>query len=317
MSWTWEDIRAEEATYGPAPRNESSVYKGDTSSADTGGQDWTEDAYLAHGAYSGGDVEGYSIDRELSDSHTTTYINNSTKKVTVAFAGTNVNPSHQSLLQKGAHSLGDINSDFSIAGGGEESSSQFKEVDNRMKSIIAKYGRENIHTTGHSLGGTKAIYASSKYGVNSTSFNPGFSPFDVASHSTNAFGTKWDFSRSHAYIVPGDPVAASAYAQPGLKVTSLNKPEKLAKLRSDFQSKAYEQAAGVTMGEILATIHPAAAAAYGAAGVYTVGKDVYALHSSDNFLGTRKQMPMPTIHARLPVMNSNAAVARDRRHRTG
>lgn len=303
----WGDIQVTDLTkYGPGSKGESSVYSGDISGTETD-QDWTEDAYLAHGAYRGGNVEGYSIDHDLSDSHATTYVNNATKKVTVAFAGTNFNAPHESLVQKGVHALGDLNSDFAIAGGDEERNWQFKEVDDRMKAAVAKYGRENIHTTGHSLGGTKAIYASSKYGVKSTSFNPGFSPFDVVSHSTNAFGHKWDFSRSTAYVVPGDPIAASAFAQPGLKIHSLNQPEKLKKLRDDFKTKGYEAAAGVSMGEILATVHPVAAGAYAAAGAYTVGKDVYALHSSDNFLQPRNPIRMPTIKSAIP--------ARDRRHR--
>lgn len=293
----WDDIKITDLPTGSFNSSrESSVYHG-TVTEDDGFPDWTEDAYLAHGAYSGDSVDGYTIDPELSDDWSTVYVNNNTKKATVAFAGTGGSSPHESLFRKAAHLSYDVASDVSIAEGDEENSWQFQAVDKKMEAAIAKYGRQNIHTTGHSLGGTKAIYASSKYGVTANAFNPGFSPFDITNHTRGS--SKWDFSRSHAYVVPGDPVAAFAYVQPGLKVTTLNQPEKLKKVVNDFQTKSYEAAAGVSMAEILAAIHPVAAGAYAAAGIYTVGKDVAALHSANNFLGHRTAQPI------LPAIASN------------
>lgn len=306
----WDDIHITDqdlAAYGPAPRGESSVYSG--GDANTESEDWVEDAYLSYGAYDAQPVDGYDIDYDMSDDSVTTYINKATKKATLAFIGTHPNPSSHSILNKAASALGDLNSDFSIAGGQEESNVEFKQVDEKMKAAIAKYGRENIHTTGHSLGGTKAIYASSKYGVMANSFNPGFSPFGILTHGTNLTGTKWDFSRSTAYVVPGDPVSAFAYAQPGLKVQSFDQPEKVAKLREHFTTKAANHVAGAAVGEALASsLNPVAAAAYAALGVYSTAKDAYslgsdvgALHTADNFLHPRSNIPMP--------------ILRDRRHR--
>lgn len=268
------------------------------------GPDWEEDAWLAHGAYQGSAVEGYTIDPSLSDVRATTYVNNNTKKATVAFAGTNFG-APGGIVNAAKHAFDDVATDiFAIAPGQEEGDWQFHDARTAVQKAVNKYGKDSVHVTGHSLGGTKALYTSSALGVTASAFNPGWSPFDIARHSTNLSGQKWDFSRSTAYVVPGDPVATSTYFQPGLKVHTVRKDEKLKKLLGDFEGGAVEAGAGVSVGELLSAVHPVAAAAYTGYGVYTVGKDAYALHASGNFLNPRKRViePMtpPPLGSRFP-----------------
>lgn len=269
---------------------------------------WKEDAYLANAAYRRAPVEGYDIDPALSNEQATTYKHHGSKKVTVAFAGTNFNPKG-SILKKAARGASDLIADSHIISATEEDSTQFKLAENLIEKAIKKYGKENVYATGHSLGGTKSMYVSHKKGIHSTAFNPGWSPLDIAKHSTSALGKKWNFNKTKAYIVPGDPIAASALLQPGLKTQTIRQEKKLEDFKSNFKSKGYEMAAGKGMGEILAGIHPVVAGAYGAYGAYRVGKSAYALHSSDNFLGGKpsrsKSIPAQKTSNTLNFSNSS------------
>ena len=188
-------------------------------------------AFLQHAAYSGSDVEGYSIDKSLSNQKGTVYVNKKTGKVTVAFAGTEFGTSQgQSKIQKrymdfqnayrSKHGLAtikpptpgrtsvkqtlrDIGADIHIATGTEESSSEFKNADNQYQSVIKKYGKENVDVTGHSLGGAKAAYLSQKYGVHAETFNQGAS----------IFGTEhWDLRNVDAHVTTGDVVPVGVHS---------------------------------------------------------------------------------------------------------
>lgn len=274
-------------------------------------QHWSEDALLAHGSYSGADVEGYTIDQELSDDSSTLYINNQTKKVTVAFAGTNDQSIHDTAEARKQHFYGDLIADANIFGGAEEQSMDFHKAEHRVKQAIAKYGKENVHLTGHSLGGTKALYTSSLTGLKANAFNPGFSPMDILAHSTKLFGRKWDYSKAQAFIVPGDPVSTSAYLQPGLKINTELENDQYKHIvegfaKSKTRDAALEAGAGASMKQILSNVNPWVKAAVVAG---TIGKALAPLHDSGNFTDHRRQhMPVT------PVPNAAFIPKRDRRH---
>jgi len=150
---------------------------------------------LQHAAYEQAEVEGYEIDKKLSNKKGTVYRNKATGKVTIGFAGTQVSAKN---WKQGAK---DIMADIHIATATESSSEEFKKAERQYKSVVKKYGAENVDVTGHSLGGTKAAYLSHKYGVHAETFNQGASPVG---------GEGWDMSNVTAHITTGDIVPLGA-----------------------------------------------------------------------------------------------------------
>lgn len=139
--------------------------------------------------------EGYQIDSELSGRDRVVYTKDG--KATVVFRATQPSNPH------------DIIADMAIATGTESWSGRFKHADDVTKAAMAKYGAENIHLAGYSLGGSQAIYLSNKYKLPATVFNPGFSQADVFSSSTK------DYSRVNAYVTPGDVISNSIFSSGG------------------------------------------------------------------------------------------------------
>lgn len=232
---------------------------------------WREDAHLAKGAYTSSPVEGYTIDPELTYGNITTYKNNKTGKATVSFAGT-----------KGVK---DIKSDLAILAGVEQNDPQFQQALEMSKKAVKKYGQENVHVTGHSLGGTKATYVSSKLGIKATTFNQGW--FGGSLTHATSIGDKWNTSKVKDYVTPGDLISATTYVTPGRNVTSIPQEEKLKKLKNMFKVKGYEAAARTSIPEQLGAIPeigPVIAGAYAIGGAYKLGKVQYDLHKMDNFI---------------------------------
>lgn len=62
-----------------------------------------------------------------------------------------------------------------LALGVESLSVRFHQSLKTTNQAITKYGKVNVSVTGHSLGGTQALYANSKTGVKAVAFNPGAS----------------------------------------------------------------------------------------------------------------------------------------------
>lgn len=127
-------------------------------------------AQLSHGAYGGGkdmSEQGYEIDPELSNRNRTLYKHKDTGKAVLAFRGTEL---------KTKNKMGDLGSDALLALGLHKLSSRFRNAKKATASAIDKYGKENLTLTGHSLGGSQALYANSKFGVETHAYNPGVSP---------------------------------------------------------------------------------------------------------------------------------------------
>lgn len=104
---------------------------------------------------------GYHVDRDLSDVNRTVFTQNG--KAIVAFRGTDV------LNWK------DLAADVMLAIGFEGFSTRFRDSVDTTNLAIEKYGKNNVTVTGHSLGGTQALFVNGKTGAKAVAFNPGAS----------------------------------------------------------------------------------------------------------------------------------------------
>jgi hypothetical protein len=244
---------------------------------------WKEDAHLAHAAYSKAPVEGYTIDSDLSIDKATVYKNNQTGKATIAFAGTEPNRPGVGFLEKAKVLAKDFWADRHILMGTEQQSQEFHDAYDLTGKVIAKYGKQNVHTTGHSLGGTKSEHVSEKFDVPSTTFNKGVSPIGIIRHAGQNFKTP----KSKDYITPGDLISNSTALNPNSKLNIVRADDKLKKVTNLFKNKGYEAAAGVSLGEAAAAIHPVVGAAYAGYGGYKLASALNGLHDSSNFITPR------------------------------
>ena len=101
---------------------------------------------------------GYAKDSDLSTHNTVVYHRNGT--ALVAYRGT-------------TNDRNDYNADLAIGTGTHNMHDEFVTAHAIGDRVHKKYG--NVHFTGHSLGGTKAIETAKKLKVKSTVFNPGSS----------------------------------------------------------------------------------------------------------------------------------------------
>lgn len=130
----------------------------------------TEHAELANAAYDGRDTRaskafGYEYVPEYSDEDLSTYHN--------AYRGDTV------LAFRGSHTWRDwLVADAKLAGGAshlaaDERFMRHSEIVNRAAE---HYGTQNLRMTGHSLGGTEALYHGIARGIPTNAFNPGSTP---------------------------------------------------------------------------------------------------------------------------------------------
>lgn len=126
-------------------------------------------AEFADGSYSMTDMShhGYEIDPELSNRNRVLYFNPQTKHAIYSFRGSDF---------KGKSKFGDLGTDALLAIGLKTVSARFKNASTFTRKAIDKYGKDNLTLTGHSLGGSQALYAHSKHGLKTHVFNPGVSP---------------------------------------------------------------------------------------------------------------------------------------------
>lgn len=161
-------------------------------------------AELAGGSYGGKDMShlGYEIDPNLSNRNRTTYYNQDTGKAVMSFRGTNVK------------NKADLATDALLALGLKDFSSRFKNANKYSKKAFEKYGKENVVFTGHSLGGSQALYVNSKHGNETHAYNPFVEP----KHAKAQLLTKGLFSlfkrpvktNANIYKTTTDPISIFA-----------------------------------------------------------------------------------------------------------
>lgn len=140
-------------------------------------------ADFAASAYRDIAPNGYDIDTELSGPDRRVYVN-SQKKAIIAFRGTN--PSNKR----------DVWADLAMAAHLESKTNRFKNSLDVSRRAVDKYGAENIQVTGHSLGGSQAIYVANKLNLAGEAYNPFIS---------SSIRNKSDKFKVHVTV--GDPVS--------------------------------------------------------------------------------------------------------------
>lgn len=163
-------------------------------------------AELSAAAYHPGTAEeavghrGFVVDRELSNRNRTTFFHPASKKAVVAFRGTNPwNPS-------------DLYADWLLARGHSGTSSRFKTSAAVVRKANRKYGLDNVHVTGHSLGGAQALDVNRRLGNKAFAFNPGAGLGDLTRDILmSAFTNPARRKKSTATIIstPGDVIGAA------------------------------------------------------------------------------------------------------------
>lgn len=166
-------------------------------------KDIAADARLASSAYGDTAPTGYTVDWELSNPVRKVYVNKE-GKATVAFRGTK-------LKDRGV--MDELATDALIGLGLQNKSNRFKKDVDVTNRAIAKYGRENVSLTGHSMGGSRAAYVSRATGTKGRAFDPAFSPIDVLRKRT--------YSNVHAFRTVNDLVSVFAPKVRTLKTTSI------------------------------------------------------------------------------------------------
>lgn len=103
----------------------------------------------------------WDVDEDLTNEDHVTFVDKQTGRAVIAFRGTNTS------------NFSDLMTDVGIAFGVQGLTSRFQEAVKVTQQASKKYGRQHVETTGHSLGGSQAMYCSKVTGVHSYSFNPG------------------------------------------------------------------------------------------------------------------------------------------------
>jgi len=144
-------------------------------------------AELSKGAYNPSKQEGttralgYEIDKSLSSRYHTVYYHAGRNKAVVAYRGTV------------PHNASDLYADATDIFGSSRKmfdSPRFRQADALYKQTVKKYGRQNVEVTGHSLGGSQAMYIGKKYNTKGIAFEPGIGPLDAIERSTLGYKTK-------------------------------------------------------------------------------------------------------------------------------
>ena len=174
-------------------------------------------AAMSQAAYSHREVPGYTRDTQLSSADWDVYVNDQTKKATIAFRGTDASHPWKSTFWR------DMGADAARFFGAEKINSRFKRVDRVTQQVIDKYGGvDNVEVTGHSLGGAEAAYVSDKYKVHATTYNALVTPRDVIRNRAG----KEDWSNVTQNITFGDPFSTGGIGIKGGKKNVDYKPFK-------------------------------------------------------------------------------------------
>ena len=117
----------------------------------------------------------------------------------------------------------------------QDLSRRFKNAKHTTNKAIDKYGKDNVSLTGHSLGGSQALYVHTKTALPTHAYNPGVSPIDVA-RSKGFYGGKLlkgmyfrqpTFgSNAHSYITRNDLVGGLSRHVKGLNTHLVNETRK-------------------------------------------------------------------------------------------
>jgi hypothetical protein len=136
---------------------------------------------------------GYDIDKSLSSHVTTVYVRRRDKKAIVAYKGTS--PKEWKKIKDN-----DLVADAGILFGVPNYfNARFRQADNTYKAVASKYGARKVEVTGHSLGGSQAVYVGRLHNAKGTAFEPGAGPADTAFRFGADYGSKIAQTFRHAF----------------------------------------------------------------------------------------------------------------------
>lgn len=140
------------------------------------------------------DVElaGHTLLTDFSDDKSIVYANKNKTHIVIAYRGTI--PTKYS----------DLVADVYITFGKTDKSNRFKDAMNKYTTVQNNYPKATIVTTGHSLGGSQAIYVAKNTGVDCWAFNPGQG---VSKEYLNDVDK---FSNIHTMHIENDPISDTA-----------------------------------------------------------------------------------------------------------
>lgn len=168
-------------------------------------------AQLAQSAYvnSKDPVGDWIQDTELSSLKNRVFRDPNTGKVVISYRGTDpmiLKPGVAGIPTVDPASVEDLIDDAAILNFfmPESRMSRFQEADKLYQQVVQKYGKENVTLTGHSLGGTIALYVAEKNDVVSYTYNPGISAISAfQKHEDNV-------SKQYIFRTKYDPVSVGA-----------------------------------------------------------------------------------------------------------
>lgn len=138
-----------------------------------------------------GDVEGYTLDKELSGRRVKTYIDNATGEVV--------------MVNRGTQGFQDMVTDaklFFVPKSQLKSMKRFQYADNMLKKIEDKYGKGNVNVIGHSLGSKIAETIADENHKNIITYNKPVLPFRKSSKKSNQVDIKTTFDPVSAFDTP-------------------------------------------------------------------------------------------------------------------
>ncbi len=146
-------------------------------------------ALMSQKAYKRGkdrQIQGYDIDEELSSDDRTVYKHQSSNSVVISYRGTDLTTNVERKPKKSIRDIWysrgfrDVGADVSLATYNPEYNHRFYNAKKVAEKAIQKYGKENISLTGHSLGGSEAMYVSNQHHLPAVVHNPFIHPIDIA-----------------------------------------------------------------------------------------------------------------------------------------
>jgi len=216
-------------------------------------------ADFSEAAYTQKSMPGYLIDTELSGPDATVYRNNNS--AIVAFSGTR--PTSKENASR------DITTDLGLWAGQKSHLNRFKNALDLSNRVVAKYGKDNVTVTGHSLGGSQAIYVNQQLGIKGSAYNPYFDTQDVLKRGKHFVNDNFNI-----HTILGDPVSLGAINLMGQSNVHIHTPmSQYANIVKPFLQ--YNPLVEIPyIGEAVA-----------AAGAIDTGKKILKLHDIKNFTG--------------------------------
>ena len=147
-------------------------------------------------------VDNHQYDKDVSNPDVAVYKDPNSNKTFVAFRGTS--------------RIDDIKPDIGIALNKYKTTDRYKASKKDLEKVIGKYGKENLHLTGHSLGATTAAELGKEYGITTDAYNAGSTPLQLEGDLITNVGcrnlphlNRCQQGKNITYhTVVGDPVSA-------------------------------------------------------------------------------------------------------------